>query len=290
VGLHRPPPPVREGPTGTPPAAAFASLGSLPKETGTMRFCGHLIGLLALVLFLLPGLTAQEEKKEKDKAAEKKEAKKDEEKKDPEKPEKPEKPEPEKKPAEEKFVYGTKVGPVKLLKVEEGEMDIEVQVPDPAKLLALQQWSAQQMYNIAQQKNPQQYAQQMANYQIQLAQKQANETTSPKTVSVKAAEGMKVRLMFPPLQFDDQGNIKRYTAKQLAALRGKSKWPGYYPGETDMLKAGQVVDVYISKASMPAPVKTKGPRKKGDLEAEVAAAPNKPEAVLIVVIQEAYPK
>jgi hypothetical protein len=240
-----------------------------------MKMCGRLIGFLALLLILLPAITAQEEKK------------------DPEKKDEEKKPALEKKPAEEKFVFGYKLGPVKLLKAEGGDFDIEVQVPDPMKIYQFEMWKAQQMQGIMRQTNAAQAAQQMAQYQMQMVQKQANnETTSPKTVEMKAAEGMKVRLMNPPLQFDDQGNIKRYTTKQLAALRGKSKWPGYYPGDMDMLKAGQVVEVYVSKSSIPPPTKTKGaPKRKADLEAEAAAAATtKPEVVLIVVIQEPYPK
>lgn len=257
-----------------------------------MRFAGQVLTFLTAVLLLLPVLAAQEEKKDPEKKdAEKKELeKKDPEKKDPEK--KDEKPEPEKKkekekePAEEKLVYGTKLGPVKLVRVEGGEFAIDVPVPDPQKIFALQQWSTQQMYSISQQQNPVQRAQQMAQYQMQLAQKQLNETTKLQTVEVRGAENMKVRINFPPVQFDDQGNLKRWTVKSLAALRGKSKWPGYYPSEVDVLKVGQVVEVYLAKSAQ-APAKT-GPKKKADLEEIVPAG--KPEAVLIVVLQDAWVK
>jgi hypothetical protein len=236
-----------------------------------MRTWGQLIGLLALVLYLLPALTAQEEKKVADKSDEKKEEKTE--------------PEKKKEPAEEKFVYGVCVPRVKLLRSEGGEFSIEVQVLDPQKVYDMEVWKVGQLQNLARQTNPQQYAQQFAQYQVQLAQRVL---TSPKSVDVKAGEGMKVRLMNPPLLYDDQGNLKKWTAKTLAAYRGKSKWPGTYPGEVDMLKPGQWVDVYISKSSVPTPPKGPArPKKKGDVEAEIAAATMKPEVVLIVVIQEA---
>jgi FtsZ-interacting cell division protein ZipA len=253
-----------------------------------MRFAGQILGFLAVILLLLPVLTAQEEKKDKGNDAEKKELeKKDPEKKDPEKTEPEKKEEKKKEPVEEKLVYGSKLGPVKLVRVESGEFAIDVPVPDPMKIYALQMWSAQQMQSIATQQNPLQRANQMAQYQMQLAQKQMNETTKLQTVELKAAENMKVRVNFPPVQFDDQGNLKRWTTKQLIALRGKSKWPGYYPGEADLLKVGQVVEVYLAKTAQPTP--TKGPKRKADLEAEVAPG-TKPEVVLIVVLQEVYAK
>ncbi len=251
-----------------------------------MRFCGRLISFLALVLFLLPVLTAQEEKKDDKKTEVKKDAeKKDPEKKDSEKPEKGTE-EKKKEPTDEKFVYGLRLSPVKLLKADGGEYTIEVQVPDAQKIYDMEVWKAGQIQNLARQTNPQQYAQQYAQYQLQLAQKVI---TSPKAVDIKAGEGMKVRMMYPPLIYDDQGVLKRYTQKQLTALKGtnKGKWPGTYPGEVDMLKPGQIVEVYISKSSMPMPVKASKLKKRADIEAEAAAAATtKMEAMLIVVLQE----
>jgi hypothetical protein len=244
-----------------------------------MRSYGQSIGFLALILFLVPISGAQEEKKDLEKKDDAKAA--------------PEKksglPEKKKEPAEEKLIYGYKFGSVKLVRIDGGEFAIDVPVPDPMKIYQLQMWSAQQMQSIMRQTNPIQATQQMAQYQVQLAQKQAKETTTNKTLEVRTADGMKVRTYFPPVAFDDQGNIKRYTAKQLIALRGKSKWPGYYPADAEILKVGQVVDVYISKASLPMPVKGAA-KKRGDLEAEAATAGMKPEAVLIVVVQEPYSK
>jgi hypothetical protein len=234
-----------------------------------MKFGGLCISFLALVLLLHPALTAQEEKKEKD--TEKKEEKTT--------------PEKKKEPAEEKLIYSSKVGPVKLVRVEGSEYAIDVPLPDPIKIQQVELWKVQQLYNINQQRNPQQATIQMAQYHMQLQQKLNNgETTTIKTFEVKAGEGMKVRLNFPPVQYDDQGNLKKYTNKQLAALRGKSKWPGYYPGEVEMLKVGQMVEVYFAKSA--APITKPGPRKKGDVEEPVVG--QKPEVVLFVVLMEPW--
>jgi hypothetical protein len=231
-----------------------------------MRIAGRVLSLLVLLACLLPVL-GQDEKKE------------------------PDKPEPEKKkekePAEEKLVYGHKFGPVKLVRAEGAEFAIDVPVPDAKKIYDLNIWNVQQMANISRQQNPQQRAVDLARHKMEYVRRQLNDTTSLKTVEVRAAENMKVRTNYPPVQFDDQGNLKRWTNKELIALRGKSKWPGTYPGEVDILKVGQVVEVYLAKP--PAPPKGSGPKRKADLEAELPEGV-KPEAVLIVVLQEVIPK
>jgi hypothetical protein len=83
---------------------------------------------------------------------------------------------------------------------------------------------------------------------------------------------MKVRTDFPPNQFDGQGNLE-------GALTGKSKWPGKYLGEVDMLKVGQVVDVYIARTGKLTPGPTNLP-----------AAGTRPKALLIVILKESAAK
>jgi FtsZ-interacting cell division protein ZipA len=215
-----------------------------------MRFVGLLIGLLALTVVLLPGLTAQEKEKDKagDAKAEKKDAdKKDADKKDPGQ-EKKEAATKEKKPVEEKPEHGpvlkTKI--VSMRPDSARQFTIEVPVPDVQKMAAVQLWSAQRMQQIMATPNPQQRALQMYQFQMQLSQKQANETTSLKAVDLKASENCKVRSMIPPVEYDDAGNLKKRTKSQLDALRGNSKLPGY-PSDFDMLKPGQYVEVYLAK-------------------------------------------
>ncbi len=99
----------------------------------------------------------------------------------------PKKKEPEKKeqPTGETLVYGSKMGPAKLIvRIEGGLYAIDVPVPDPMKIQQLQIWSMQQTQSIAQQQNPVQRAQQMARYQSQYAQKQL-ETTWLQTVEFR---------------------------------------------------------------------------------------------------------
>src|SRR5260370_13241295 len=118
-----------------------------------MRITGLLIAFMALSLFVLPGLTAQE-KKGDDAKAEKKEAKdekkdakdekKDPEKTDPEKKNLPkEKEKKEKKPVEEKPEHGpvVKTRIISMKPDSAREFTVEVAMPDPMKVFEVQQWT-----------------------------------------------------------------------------------------------------------------------------------------------------
>ena len=255
-----------------------------------MRMLGQFIAFLALGVFLLPALTAQEEKKDADAKAEKKEAKegekKDPEKKEPEKKDEkkdPEKKEPEKKAevkkkvVEEKVEYGsTMVTKIASMKESARDFSIEVKQYNPSKL------TPQDIYQMT--TNPGQRQQIMM---------RAFET---KIVDLRAADNVKVRTMNPPFEYDDKGNVKRWTAKDLAALKGKSKLPGY-PSEIDQLKVGQSVQLFFAKA----PPVTKGSvasaakQKKKINEDDPEPAPMGPtagwqEVVMIVILQDPPPR
>ncbi|MGH7170150.1 MAG: hypothetical protein ACRELF_01360 [Gemmataceae bacterium] len=57
-------------------------------------------------------------------------------------------------------------------------------------------------------------------------------------------DDVKVRMVQPPPAFDDKGNPKRYTRKELRELKGDPKLPGY-PAEFSDLKPGQYVQVTL---------------------------------------------
>jgi hypothetical protein len=266
-----------------------------------MKLLGTMIAFLALSVLLLPALTAQDAKKDDAKKDEvkkdeaKKDEKKDPEKKDEAKKDKDEKKDPEKnkgepkteKKKEEKLVYGQVLNGKRLARIADNsarEFAIDMPELDPMKVFQFQQWQQQQMLSIAQQTNPQQRAQQMFNYQRDLAMKQANPQTlhNMKPFDLRAVEDIKIRTMFPPVQYDDQGNLIKWTPKKIAEMRAKDKLPGF-AAELDALKVGQYVDVYLAKQAPMA--KTPLPKKKGvddDIPAIV-----RPDVVMIVVIQEA---
>ena len=272
-----------------------------------MKRIGLLIGFLAVILILLPSSPAQDAKKDVDKTDKKKdETKKDLDKKsdakDPEKKE--EKKEPEKKKAPEKLVYGAKlVTRIQGFKGESREYTIEVQELDPNKVFALKKWTAERSVQLAQQQfnaasqtdmntriqQLQQYQQDVFNFKKEVAQRSSQLTTA-KRMEIRAAENAKVRVMTPPLEFDDAGFPKKWTKKELTELREKNPLhlsqgdsravlaPGF-PAEFDAIKQGQVVEVYMTKVT-PMAKKKKGP----DDDDPPAMKGN--EFVLMVVVQE----
>jgi hypothetical protein len=118
-------------------------------------------------------------------------------------------------------------------------------------------------------------------------------------VELRFGENMKVRLLQPPVEYDDKGNLKKHTAKELQALRGTEDLPGY-TGEVDALRSGQYVKVYLAKNQAPptkvamgkggkaAPVPVAAKKKKTD-EDEDELGMARPEAVMIMVLQDPLP-
>lgn len=68
--------------------------------------------------------------------------------------------------------------------------------------------------------------------------------TTQKEVEWSAADEFKVRMSYPPPQFDAKGKPKRYTKKELQELKGNDRLPGY-PAEFSDIKAGQIVEVTL---------------------------------------------
>ncbi len=100
-----------------------------------------------------------------------------------------------------------------------------------------------------------------------------------KDFKIEAAENCKVRLPAPKAAFDDMGNVKKYTAKELAALRGPDKM---FDGEWSDLTNGQIVQVTIV---LPKPMAK--PVKKDDLELK---EDNKIEATKVAVLKQPVSK
>ena len=261
-----------------------------------MKRIGLLIGFLAVILILLPSSPAQDAKKDVDKSDKKKdETKKDLDKKsdakDPEKKE--EKKEPEKKKAPEKLVYGAKfVTRIQGFKGESNrEYTIEVPELDPKKVFELKRWQAErsqqlakQQFEASRQTDPntrmaqfQQYQAAVAEFQQQSAQRSSQLTTG-KRMEVRAAENAKVRVIVPPVEFDDTGKQIVWTKKLLAERKDKTGLPGY-PADFDAIKQGQLVEVYMAKVA-PVTKKKKGP----DDDDPPAMKGN--EFVLMVIMQE----
>ncbi len=141
----------------------------------------------------------------------------------------------------------------------------------------------------------------MQSYQVQLAQRQAQMVQqqaqrqasgagyTKKPYDVRATEDCKVRIMYPPVQYDDEGKLKKWTRKELAALKGKSKLPGY-ESSFDSLKVGQFVEVYLAKKYGSSKAKWTGgsrqKKKKVDDDPPEPMPDQRPEIVMIVIYGE----
>jgi hypothetical protein len=97
-------------------------------------------------------------------------------------------------------------------------------------------------------------------------------------VELRAADNVKVRSEFLPTEYDDKGNLKKWTEKEKKALKGNSKLPGY-PAEYDALRPGQGVKIYLAKALSKAAPK--------GLKTEEPMETMRPEVVMIHIVQEA---
>jgi hypothetical protein len=255
-----------------------------------MRALGGIVGFLALLIVVLPDLGAQDKKdpakadsKEKDKKdadvkdAAKKDAKKDDDKKDEDKSKKKE---PKKEPEEKVLTNPNITARLKRLDANSArEFTVEVPQVDPVKVNQLNIWQMNETLRIMR-SDPRIRGQQMILLQLQLARKQNSEIYTMKEMDLRAADDCKIRALSPPVEFDEKGRVKTYTQKELNALRGHSKLPGY-PADFDRLNAGQQVTVYFAKTKDQP--RTGIPRKKNADDDDAA----KPEAVLIVVVQEA---
>jgi hypothetical protein len=150
-------------------------------------------------------------------------------------------------------------------------------------LAQIQQQQRQAMLN----RNPIQRRQQLAQISQQMQQAMQNlyQIKEKKVdVELRAADEMKIRTAHPPVEYDDKGNLKKYTAKELKALKGPGNLPGY-PGDWESLRAYQVVRVYLAKKKF---IPKKKAKKKDDVldDDDDDLGNAKPEVVMVVVLRD----
>jgi len=262
-----------------------------------MKALAGLLTLLVAAALLLAPLPAQDkaEDKKDDKAAAKKDdakkddAKKDDEKKDVKKDEdKKDEKKPEKKtstskkakpvdPAEEKIMKETFVMRARIAQTNaESGTGVTVELPYsyPPKLLAAQIWFKQQL--------------QLGNRSYEVLNQYKMKLSNARQIEIKTAEAMKVRTMVPPIEYDIKGNLKRWTPKEIAALRGASRLPGF-PAQFDSVRGGQIVDLYVAKSPQPkrGAAAGKDAKKKAADDDESLEEYPRPEVLMIVVVMEA---
>ena len=109
-----------------------------------------------------------------------------------------------------------------------------------------QQQLLQRQVQIMSTRNPVQRQQQLVQLMRDAQQMPQNLWTIKEVkqdVKAVPADDMKVRLLRPPEAYDDKGNPKKYTDKELKELKGPDKLPGY-TGTLEDVKTNQLVLVY----------------------------------------------
>jgi hypothetical protein len=130
-----------------------------------------------------------------------------------------------------------------------------------------------------------QEAQQMARIMQQVAQANSNPNNQPfkivttqKDFDLELQDNATVRKMYLGTEYDDTGNVKKYTKAELAELRGKDSAKPGYSAKLEDLQPGQEVALYLT------------PPKKASAKADVGAAapanPKRPSVRMIVMTRE----
>jgi hypothetical protein len=63
---------------------------------------------------------------------------------------------------------------------------------------------------------------------------------------IQLAEDARIRVNWSPIEYDDMGNLKKFTPAELKELKGDSKQPGY-KSDLTALRAGQEATVHLAK-------------------------------------------
>jgi hypothetical protein len=155
------------------------------------------------------------------------------------------------------------------------EVSVTYQVPNPGAMANL----ANIRYQMATARD----INTIRNLQLQLIQAQAQMVQVRRenhNVDIDASDEVKVRLKDPPVTFDDKGNPKKYSQKELKELKGDPKLPGY-AGDFDSLHQDQIVQVQLSKVK-------ETPKKGGkdNKDADLLNESSKPVATTIMILAE----
>jgi hypothetical protein len=176
----------------------------------------------------------------------------------------------DKKPEGEKLVtVGQIAGVLTSTGGSEAEYTIRVtlHIPEPnlqaqADLVRKQQQLALRQLQIMSNRNPVQRQQQLVQLVLDAQQMPQNLWTLKEVkqdVKAVPADDMKVRIARPPDAYDDKGNPKKYTAKELKELKGPDNLPGY-TGALEDVKVNQLVLVTLVRK----PAKAAEKPKEGD--------------------------
>jgi len=110
-----------------------------------------------------------------------------------------------------------------------------------------------------------------------------------KEFNMETVDNFVVRRLNPPFEYDDKGNVKKYTKEELDKLKGKDKNLVGYEAKAEDLQAGQIVRVYLAKPKAKPkddPKADKNDDNNKDKKAE-DMPPDPPQARLILILADA---
>lgn len=181
----------------------------------------------------------------------------------------------EKTPKPKPFTYGLKF-PAKLLRIESKQHTLTVEVKYKGSQVNTD--AVRSLTNLRRQLIGNRDPNSIRNIYIEMAKNEQNLfKTETEKIELQPADDLKVRTRQLPLETDEKGKPRRLTEKEKRELKGPDpKLPGY-TADFDSLKPDQQVEVYLEKSA-----KNMSQQKLKDL----AAAKEKPKAVMIVILAE----
>ncbi len=158
------------------------------------------------------------------------------------------------------------------------QMYMQVQMAQQRTLARLQQQELQQELRLLQQ-------------EIRAIQNMYQVVPVTRSVEFQADANVKVRVKDLPQQFDEKGNIKRYTREELSALKGKDKELIGYESSLAVLQPGQVVlvSLHSHKKSHATALAAPGPKKNKAGDEADASIEHKMQVTMIVILKDGDP-
>jgi hypothetical protein len=240
------------------------------------RWSTWVVAMLVVALVGFSGQAQDKKEPEKKDAVKKDGDKKDGEKKDDKKPPLPTPKVPDMKDAQKNLVKtGTIAG--ELVHVESGKQGFRVKVTytfselnqNEYRAMLESQAHAQQCLARRDVKGYQDHLRNALTHQSKLY----SVKSADKTFDLEAKDDMVVRLPEPKTEFDEMGNVKKPTPKEVEAMRGKDRM---FNGEFSDLTTGQIVQVTLI---LPKPMK---PLNKDDIQLD----DKKLEATRVAVLRQ----
>jgi len=157
---------------------------------------------------------------------------------------------------------------------------------DAAKVQSNQQYYVQRLAQINQNRNLLDAQRQLAQLQLDMAQRNQNIYKQVnKDVDLQAEDNVKVRSLKPMVTYDDKGEVVKYTQDQLKKMTADApKLPGIktsYAASYDKLQMQQKIIAYLAKP--------KQPTKKGQDPLGSEVFQQRPRVVAIVITAEVTP-